>query len=194
MTMGFEPYQEFAKLMGAPQAYAKPTAKQIEVSKSVAGRTYGEIIERDGFAFYRDQRIRTVDPDAFASVADLWPLDGEVGRIFLITCFGDLFCRRGGFCWFINVNEHFAVELIDDMDWFFGNFLQAKGYFESLFEGFNVAKPLLKRTPLLPNEMLAWTPALALGGSRSDSSLEIANIAEANAILAASGELQLHRY
>jgi hypothetical protein len=192
--MIIDPYPEFAKFMGEPSCYATPTQGQLNASRTMLGDSFAQIIERDGFAFYREQRIRTVDPEALAPVARLWPLDGETGDIFMVTCFGDFFCWRGNFCWFVNVNELTAIELIDSMDWFLGSFLQSNSYLSSLVEGFKKAKPLLKKTPITADDVLAWTPALALGGSREESHLEVAKIGEAHSILAGSGPLQLHRY
>ncbi len=70
--------------MGPPNSYAQPTPSQIERCKSLVGEAFANVVERDGFAFYKDQRIRSVHPESFAAVAQLWPLDGEVGHIFLI--------------------------------------------------------------------------------------------------------------
>lgn len=192
--MDIDVYEQFRKLMGTPETYAEPKPEQLANCKALVGDAIAEIVRVDGFAFYKDQRIRTVDPAAFSAVSSLWLIDGEPGEIFLITCFGDFFCWRRGFCWFVNVNEHFAVELIDSLEWFLASFLQAKGYFPSLFEGFSKAKSIIKRAPLAYDEMLAWTPALALGGSRAASALERAKILEGHAILSGLGELRLHRY
>lgn len=192
--MEFDPYPAFSKVLAGPAPYRSPDAEEIARLQMTLGEAFVSVVSRDGLAFYRQQRIRTVAPEDFSDVAKLWPLDGAVGEIFMITCFGDFFCWRGGYCWFVSVNDHFAIELVDSMEWFLGNLLVGKGYLGSIVEGFSKAGPVLKRHSLKPSQMLAWTPALALGGSRAESALEIVEIHEAHLMLAQLRELRLQRY
>src|SRR5688572_25185096 len=123
MPMEFDPYPDFSRVLGPSKRYATPSeAELVEAERRVA-TSFAHILRQDGLATYRDGKLRTVLPQDMAELAALWPLDGKVGEIFMTTCFGDFFCWAGGFCWFVSVQELYAAELVDSVDWFLGSLL-----------------------------------------------------------------------
>jgi hypothetical protein len=194
MAMEFDPYPDFSKFMGPPATFASPTAAEIDEAEKRVSESFARLIEKDGLATYSDGRLRTVLPQTLTDVATLWPLDGNVGEIFMTTCFGDFFCWAGGFCWFVSVQELYAAELVDSVDWFLGSLLLDKKYLKSRFEGIGRAKRILADGRPAPDQMLQWVPALPMGGTRKDSTLEVVDLREGHQFLSQLGELRLMRY
>jgi hypothetical protein len=194
MAMEFDPYPDFSKFMGPVATFASPTAAEIDEAEKRVSESFARLLEKDGLATYSDGRLRTALPQAMTELAVLWPLDGNVGEIFMTTCFGDFFCWAGGFCWFVSVQELYAVELVDSVDWFLGSLLLDKKYLRSRFEGIGRAKRILADGAPKPDEMLQWVPALPMGGSRKDSALEVVDLHEGHQFLSQLGELRLLRY
>jgi|tagenome__1003787_1003787.scaffolds.fasta_scaffold20900702_2 hypothetical protein len=194
MPMEFDPYPDFSRVIGPSEAYATPSEADLAEAQRRVSESFAHLLRHDGVATYLDGKLRTVLPQDMSSLAELWPLDGNVGEIFMTTCFGDFFCWASGFCWFVSVQELYAAELVDSVEWFLGSLLPDKKYLKSRFEGVGKGRKVLAKHELQPTEMLQWVPALPLGGSREDSSVEIMALREGHELLAQMGELRLIRY
>ena len=142
------------------------------------------ILKKDGWCSYRDQVLWLCDPDDWVPAARAWMPECVDADVLVRSGFGDLFVWDGGNFWFVNVHTATAMMMVPDADWFFSQSLTDKEFAPSTHLPERLAKAREQAGPLEWDEMYAYTPALAIGGSQETSKIERVKAREAQAMLA----------
>jgi hypothetical protein len=187
-------YGDFAAALGEATRYREPSVADLLQAETDVSPAYRKILENDGLASYKQNLLWSVLPSENEAIAKQWQIDGLVGKIFLRTCFGDFFAWHGSACWLVNINEHVAIELIDDMEWFFSAIITDRRLLTSLSAGSKKKPHRSIINGLTHNTVAAWEPPLATGGSRAQSCVLVRTFAQASQALSQLGDLRLRRY
>ncbi len=146
------------------------------------------LLLRDGLGSYAGQVLWTCDPAQWAAAAQRWLPGRARADTYLRTAFGDLFIWDGEMFWFAMVHEGLVAGSVDDDAWFLSRTLAPQGL-PMLHQGLpaRVARARAAVGELAADEMYAFVPALALGGSEQDSRIERVHALEHLAMLASLG-------
>lgn len=150
-----------------------------------------ELLRHDGWASYASQLLWTCDPDEWNRAVSPW-FPSKRCEVFMRTAFGHFFLWDGEYCWFADAPEASTVFAVEGLDWFLGQYLNP-AFLKELGIVADTKRGRKEAGDLAPDEIYMWTPALAMGGSRSDSSLEKAKAIPALAILAELTPISIER-
>lgn len=166
--------------------------------------------EQHGWCGYADGLLWTVNPQEYEAVRDAWigdtRLNGEdTYHVIARTAFGELYCwgERSGDSlriqpWYAlafssaGAEKYIAASRADEaIRWFFGGL--KRHYFDALDDrGRPLFMPALEKLGRLQsNQMYAFVPALALGGSATLNRLQKVSIFEQLTLLAQLAPLRI---
>ena len=130
-----------------------------------------ELFRRDGLCSYKKQQIWTCDPDEWTEAGRLWLPDHDNPQVFGRTSFGDLFLWSNGRCWLVSVHASVVTPMIQKAEFFLAITLTDKRLWREAGLAGNTRRAKKAAGLLAPDEIYLWVPALALGGSKSDSEI-----------------------
>lgn len=145
--------------------------------------TFIELLKQDGFANYDDGLLWSCDPDDWNKSCQPWRPNDRSIEVFMRTSFGDFFLWDGDYVWFAIINDAQVLYCIHDMDWFLGRFIVEKGFLPATGIPADTKKAIKMHGKLSWDECYFWNPALLLGGSKDDSTIEKGNFATTLSIL-----------
>jgi len=150
--------------------------------------TIAALLRRDGLGSYGRQALWTCNPAEWAAAATRWLPGRARADAYLRTAFGDLFIWDGEMFWFAMVHEGVVAGSVDDDAWFLSRTLGPQGL-PSLHQSLphRIARAKSIAGELAANEMYAYVPALALGGTEEDSRIVRVPALEHLAMLAELG-------
>ena len=126
------------------------------------------ILRKDGWCAYKNQVLWLCDPDDWAPAAGAWFPDAPSAQVVARSGFGDLFVSSGVY-WTVLTHESQIVENGEDPNWFFGRTITAKSFTTRSDLPPKVRAARKSAGALAWDEMYAYEPALALGGSSKSS-------------------------
>ncbi|MFM7403035.1 MAG: GAD-like domain-containing protein [Erythrobacter sp.] len=164
--------RKFDAFARKPERYAEFTKAD---RKRLTGRLpelYLDLLERDGWASYRNRAVWTCDPDSMQTVKQSWLPRFPKAEIFMRSAFGDFFFWDQRYCFTCSVNNSQILYSSMRVTWFLAGILTDAAFFKSL--GLPKYSNLGAKTcgKLTPDEVYIWTPAFALGGSSRSSRIE----------------------
>ena len=144
-----------------------------------------EILKKEGWCSYKEQVLWLTDPDDWTVSARAWFSDtADARQVFVRTAFGDLFVWDGQVYWYAMVHESIVARSDDDPNWFFSRTLPDKGFAPNTHLPPRVKAARKVAGSLEWDEMYAYVPALALGGSEKTSRIDRVKAREALVLLA----------
>ena len=150
------------------------------------------LLKRDGFASYDKGLLWTCDPDDWNKSAKPW-FPEKPAEVFMRTSFGQLFLWDGKYCWFAKTTEGQVNFSVVGMDWFLGRFISPNVVLKELGIKADTDRARKQAGELAADEVYAWQPALALGGSRADSGIERVNASAALNLLASLAPIEVQQ-
>lgn len=143
-----------------------------------------QFLEREGLSSYGENFLWTTLPDDHRESLSDWGLKGQQAQAFLRTAFGALiFYYREKFH-YLDPLQGRRVEMTGDFYLLLNYMLNLDAILEPAFfiDQFQAHKEQAAR--LQPDEVLAFAPALPLGGTFETASVEIVKMREHLALLA----------
>ncbi len=127
------------------------------------------LLERDGWCSYKDQVLWSCDPDDWRAAVKAWLPDRVRAEAVLRTSFGDLMVWDGEMFWYVMVHDAIVASTVDDDAWFLSHTLTAKDFAPQTHLPGRTRRAREVAGELAPDEMYAYVPALAAGGSEAGS-------------------------
>lgn len=182
MPAPFDPIAKFDKQFGKPTSVTGFAAADEKRLGRRLPETLLKLLRRDGFASYSTQLLWTCDPDEWNGPVGPWR-PSKKAEVFMRSSFGHFFLWDGQYCWFADAPEAETTFATDDIDWFLGRFLN-KPFLDDLGLVPDTARAHKEAGDLAEDEIYMWTPALALGGSKAESTIEKSQAKPGLALLA----------
>ena len=138
-----------------------------------------EFFLQQGVSAFAGGLLWSVAPDSLSKVLAAWLGDEAEGAIpFIRTAFGDVLFWRGGMVHYLDVMYGRVNQLSDDPNLVFELSLTSDRYLDSVINrpAFNEARDRLP--PPLPNQVYAFVPPAAQGGSSDPSTVEVRNLTD----------------
>ena len=173
----------FLKAYGDGVQYRKYTEADAKRLASRIPEPMREILERQGFCSYKDQAFWFCDPADWEAAGKAWFSDAEHPEVLARTAFGDLFVWDHEMFWIALVHTSEEIPLIGDAGWFFSQTLTSRDFpFVSELPG-RVRDAEKSAGTIEWDEIYGYVPALALGGNKKRSRVEVAKALEALVML-----------
>jgi hypothetical protein len=175
--------EKFWKVFGVGEQY-RPYSDEDDARLS--GRipsVMRQILKQDGWCSYKEQVLWLCDPDDWDAAARAWFPEAERPQVFARSAFGDLFVWDGELFRYVMVHDSLVMTSVPDGDWFFTRVLTAPDFAPQTHLPVAVRDARAKAGRLAWDEMYAYVPALALGGSEETSRIERVKALEALSML-----------
>ncbi len=153
--------------------------------------TFVELLKRDGFCGYRGGALWMCDPDDWAPVARAWLPHSPGAAVIARSSFGRVYVWDGTIVWSVAATESIVQKFYDNGLYFFAGSLWMLGQFDGEQMEQQTREAAAAHGPLAWDEMYAYVPALALGGSPSTTKVERVKAREHLVMLAQLAPIQV---
>lgn len=137
-----------------------------------------EFLRLEGLSSYSNNFLWTTLPGNFYSVLSQWGLKGESCHVFIRSAFGTCVYYSKNKFYYLDPIEGRIISLGDDFYLMLNYMLTLDAILDSGFFKDYYQNIVADRDSLQPEEVFAFVPAIALGGSIEKSKIEIMNLRE----------------
>lgn len=171
-------FDKFAAHFGAVESSRPVSDAVLKKYKKRLPAEFLDLLAEQGSGGYAGGLFWTVSPDSLGDLLDDWLEEPAKAAVFARTAFGELFLWQEGAAWYLNVQKGSVTKVVSSMELFFNGFLLDSNIEKKVFRRPLFGKALKKLGALADDEVYAFTPALALGGSQDADSLKKAKLRE----------------
>ncbi len=186
-------FQSFFEIYGTGERYASAGSEPRSASGVEFSEEYLQFVEQYGYCSYGDGVLWTTDPAQMAPVLRRWgPLVKDFA-VFARTANGSLYLWNGDSVRVLHPHTASLVGVGPDIEMFFMSSAVDPRYRAKVLLEPIVKQLVAQLGNLRWDEMFAFVPALALGGTGAVESMKKANLAEHHAYLAQLEPLKVAR-
>lgn len=197
-----EQWQMFHDAFGEGKRYRACQPEDLQ-KFSFLPEWFLKLWEQDGWAGYRNGLFWTIDPEQFAPLVELWSPPQSPLFPVARTAFGTIYLLKefraesGNIAYSVaEIDPHTASYSIvgPGARLFITEAIAKPDYIKDVFWEPKVKRAAKDLGPLEWNEMYAFEPALALGGSGKPETVRKVNLFDHHTMLAQLGELKFVKY